>query len=63
MEPCSDPLSQRRIRKEIADNLLDGELIERHILVHGLDHPIPKFPRVAELIGLKPIGTRIPRQI
>ena len=43
------------IGKQISGNLLDGKLIEGHILIDGIDHPVPECPAIPELICLKPV--------
>src|ERR1051325_4157886 len=40
MKTCRNFLFHRRVRKQIARELLDGELIERLIAVEGFDDPI-----------------------
>ena len=47
----------------ITGNLFNGKLVKRHILIDGIDHPITKCPAIPQLIRLKTIGIRIPRQI
>ena len=39
-------LLQCRVRKQIARRLLDGELIERHVAVERLNHPLAIPPRI-----------------
>jgi hypothetical protein len=44
VEPGGDALIERGVREQITGELFDGELIERHILVEGLDDPIAPGP-------------------
>jgi hypothetical protein len=45
MKPCSHFLVSGSAGKQVTRNLLDGELVERHIAVEGLNHPMPPPPR------------------
>ena len=42
----SDPLFDSCVRQEITGDLLDGELVERHVAVEGIDHPMTPAPGV-----------------
>ena len=46
MESGGDLLLDGRIGQQVAGNLLDGELVERHIAVEGVDHPVAIAPGV-----------------
>ena len=50
MEGRGQPLVGRRVREQIAGQLLEGEPIERHVGVDGLDHPIAITPGFAAWI-------------
>ena len=40
IDPRGDHLVRRRVRQEIAGDLLDRELIKRHVGVVGVDDPV-----------------------
>src|SRR5204862_1673205 len=46
MESGSDLLIDSRVWQQIACDLLDGELIERHVTTDGIDHPLAVTPGV-----------------
>ncbi len=55
METGCDALLERRVGEEVTGDLLEGELIERHVLVEGVDHPIsprPKFTVAVDLVAV-----------
>ena len=63
MKPRGDLLIQRGPRQQIPRDLLDGELIERHVRIERLDHPVPPRPQLAVAIHLVAIRIRKPRRI
>ena len=51
-----DLLVESRVRQQVARQLLDGELIERHVRVQGVDGPVaprPHRPRAVSLIAVR----------
>ena len=41
--------------------MLDGELVERHVLLEGVDHPVPPAPHITGAVTLVAIGVGIAR--
>ena len=52
-------LINRGIRKKISRELPNGELIERHILIECLDHPVSPDPLVGVSVLLEAIAVGI----
>src|SRR5262249_15161086 len=44
IEAGSDYVIDGAVRQQVARELLDGELVERHIAVERFDHPLPPAP-------------------
>src|SRR5204862_6163339 len=42
-----DLFRQRRVRQQVAGDLFDRELIERHVAMERVDHPVAPSPHVA----------------
>ena len=63
MEAGRELLLVRRVRKQVAGELLDREPIERHVGVERVDHPISPRPVVARRVLLEPVGVGIPGRI
>jgi hypothetical protein len=63
MEAGGDPLPDRRFRQHVAGQLLDGELIERHIRIDGLNDPIAIGPHRAGSVFLVAVGVGISCQV
>ena len=59
MKGGGDLLILGRIRQQIAGELFDGELVERHVLVQGIDHPVAIQPDVAPQVLLIAAGVGI----
>ena len=52
VEAGCDLLRYRGIRKQVATDLFDGELVERHVLVERVDDPVsvgPNLPIIIEV--------------
>ena len=49
--------------QQITCNLLDRELIKRHICIQRIDHPIAIGPDATKLIGLIPVAVGITSQV
>ena len=58
-----DSLVERRPFQQIARELLDRELVERHVIVDGLDDPIAIEPHRAGSIFLVAVGVGIASQV
>ena len=58
-----DFLIECRIGQQVSGQLLDGELIERHVLIHCLDDPITIRPNRARLIFFKSVRVGITRYV
>ena len=59
VESGGDQLVERWVRQLVAGKLLDRELIEWHVAVECLDHPITPAPHVALLIVLVAVGVGV----
>src|SRR5688500_18658445 len=40
MKPCSDPIVVRCVRNQVARDLRDRKLVEWHIAIEGVNHPL-----------------------
>ena len=63
VEAGGDLLRERRVGKEIARELLDRELIERHVRVEGVDDPLAPFPDLAGHVVLVAARVRVPGEV
>ena len=63
VEATRDELILRRIRKQIAGELLDGELIERQIAIVSADHPVAVGPHRAFVVEMQAVGVAIARLV
>ena len=63
MKAGGDELRRRRIRQQVAGELLDRELIERHVLVERVDRPVAPIPHRARRIALVAVGVRVARRV
>ena len=52
VEAGADLLLERRVRQQVAGQVFDRELIERHVRVERLDHPIAVRPHLAEVVDV-----------
>ena len=53
VEGGGDPVVERRLGKQIAGELFDGELIKRHVGIEGADHPVAVGPdRAGRVVGV-----------
>jgi len=59
VEPGGDELLFGRFRQQVARQLLDGELIERHVAVEGLDHPVAIGPNLAVVVEVQTVGVAV----
>ena len=58
-----DFLALGGVRQEVAGQLFDGELIERHVRIQRPDHPVAEFPNLPRRIDRVAVAVRIPRLI
>jgi hypothetical protein len=63
MEACGDALFQRRVRQQVARDLLNCELVERHIAVERLDDPVAVAPDGAAQVFLVAVGVGVAGEI
>ena len=63
MKTGGDLLRKRCARQQIAGQLLNRKLVERHAGVECLNHPVAIRPTVPQLIRLKPVGVGVPRKV
>ncbi len=59
VEAGGDLLIARGMRQQVAGKLLDGEPVERHVLVQGIDHPVAIFPDRAWRIDVEAVRVGI----
>ena len=53
VEGGGDPVVERRLGKQVARELFDGELIKRHVGIEGPDHPVAVGPdRAGRVVGV-----------
>ena len=62
-ESRGDVLVKSPFRKQVAGNLLGGELIPWHIVLEGFDHPVAIRPDGAVVIDVDAVRVRIARRI
>ena len=63
IESCRKPLVVSWIRKQVARELLDRKLVERHVLIQGLDDPVAPRPLCFSNVALVATGIGIARRI
>ena len=64
MESCRDTLFDCRVGQQVAGDLLNRELIERHVAIESIDHPVAITPRIqANAVLLVTIAVRIAGEI
>jgi hypothetical protein len=54
---------QRRLRQQIARQLFDRELIERHVFVERVDYPVAIWPDRARAVFFEPVGVGVSRGV
>ena len=59
VEAGGDELIERRLRQQVAGELLDREFVERHVVVQCVDDPVPPMPLVAGAVGLESVGVGV----
>ena len=50
-----------RVRKQVACELFDSELIEGLVLIECLNHPVPPLPHVASSVDMEAVGVGVAR--
>ena len=63
MEGGGDDLVAGGVREQVAGELLDGEGVERLVVVEGLDHPIAVRPHRALRVALEAVGIGIAGEV
>ena len=63
IEAAGDLLLGRGVGKQITCELFDGELVERHIAVEGVDHPFAPAGHVAAAIDVVTVGVCVARGV
>ena len=63
LETGRDQLRLRRIRQQVAGDLLDRELVERLVRVEGFDHPVAVGPHLARVVEVQAVGVGVARGI
>ena len=63
IEPGCHFLSKIRCRQKVSSQLLNGEFVEGHIPVEGLDHPVPIGPDLPFIVQVEPVGICITGRI
>ncbi len=63
VKSCGKNLISAGLRKKIPSQLLLRELVKGHILIEGIDNPIPVSPDVARSVLFVAFGVRIPGKI
>ncbi len=59
VEAGGDPLFEGRFRQQVAGELLDGELVEGHVGIEGVDHPVAVRPDRAVVVEVEAVGVGI----
>ena len=63
METRGENLLGLRVREQVTGELLDGELVEGHVRVERIDHPVAPRPIAASRVGLKAISIAVARAV
>ena len=63
VEPGGDLLIERRVGEHVPRNLLDNELVERHVRVERVDHPIAVRPHLAVIVNMHPVSVSVPGRV
>ena len=59
LKPVARRCSRRGVGEQVAGDLLDGELVERQVVVHRRDHPVAPGPHRARGVGLVAVGVGV----
>ena len=63
VETAADFLVARRVRQQIAREIFEGELIERHVLIEGGDDPFAVSPHLAVVVEVNPVRVAVARGV
>ena len=63
MEAGGDQLIDGRVRQQVAGDLLDRELVERHVAIQRIDHPVAILPHLARRVDGVAVGIGVARHI
>jgi len=63
MKAGGDFLLECRAGQQIAGQLFDGELIERHVAIEGVDDPVAIQPDVAMVVDVVAVGVGVAGQV
>ena len=63
VEAGSDLLIERCVGEQITCQLLDRELVERHVAAKGVQHPISPAMHVALVVRLKAVAIGVARAV
>ena len=63
VEPGGNAGVLRGTRQQVTGDLVDRELIKRHVCVKGIHHPVAIRPEVAEIVPLVPVGVGVAGEI
>ena len=59
LKPVAIFCSRVAFGQQVAGDLLDGELVERHVAVEGVDHPVAPAPHRALAVALVAVGVGV----
>ena len=59
VEAGRDFLVERGVGQQVTGDLLDGEAIEGHVLIKGVDHPVTPSPHGSLAVSLIAVGVGI----
>ena len=63
LKPVAIFCSVGRVRQQVAGELLDRELVERHVGVQGADDPVAIGPEVAQVVALEAVRVGVAGQV
>ena len=63
MEASGDDLIDGGVGEEVAGDLLDGEAVEGHVGVEGVDDPVAEAPDFAEVVALEAVGVGVAGEV
>ena len=63
IEPGGDLLVDGGVGQEVSSQLLDGELVVRHVLVVGVDQPVSPVPHLAQAVNVVAVGVGVTRDV
>ncbi len=63
VETSRHALGDRRVRQQVAGELLEGEPVERHVVVESADHPVAPRPHHAAAVKAVPVRVGVARGV